>query len=192
MDISLQKHSKFVCLAMSLILALGIFLSAGTSVYAAEQDTKDIEYYSQEEYDKAIDNLAVILENEFQAEKAADPNITEEQALKNVLAYVLSDNDDSSARSKRSLDSFGQCMAQKLGILEIKDIAKQVFNKQVVGFLKSGAWKKASAKIAQIITQRLGKKVASIVIKKIARFFLPGIGWGSMAWAGIQCGWNEI
>lgn len=38
MGISINKQSKFVCLAMALIMALGIFLSAGTSVYASEQN----------------------------------------------------------------------------------------------------------------------------------------------------------
>lgn len=35
MKTSLHKYSKFVCLAMTLIITVGIFLSAGTNVYAS-------------------------------------------------------------------------------------------------------------------------------------------------------------
>ncbi|EHB5039880.1 hypothetical protein JX174_002867, partial [Enterococcus faecalis] len=54
MEITFSKKSKFFCLAMSLLMILSLFASAGTSVYASELDNE----ISKE--DKAIlDNIDV-------------------------------------------------------------------------------------------------------------------------------------
>lgn len=190
MDTSISTQSKFICLVMAIIMILGIFISAGTSVYAAEQTKVDTEYYSQEEYDKAVDNLAIAFQEQYDSTVKSNPNLTEEDIVKSILLFTFSD--ESHSINKRSLDSFGQCMMQKLGISELKNIAKQVFNKQVVQALKSKAWKKASSIIANAITKYAGKKMASWAIKKIAHYFLPGTGWFSLGVAVGQCGLGEL
>ncbi|MGH2143677.1 hypothetical protein ACQ1ZU_14705, partial [Enterococcus faecalis] len=54
MEITFSKKSKLFCLAMSLLMVLSLFASAGTSVYASELDNE----ISKE--DKAIlDNIDV-------------------------------------------------------------------------------------------------------------------------------------
>ncbi|MBO1126606.1 hypothetical protein FQS96_14285 [Enterococcus faecalis] len=54
MELQVSRKSKFFCLAMALLIALGMFISAGTSVYAAEVNN-DIS-----EEDKVIlDNIDV-------------------------------------------------------------------------------------------------------------------------------------
>lgn len=37
MELQVTKKAKFFCLAMALLMTLGIFISAGTSVYASDQ-----------------------------------------------------------------------------------------------------------------------------------------------------------
>lgn len=58
----------------------------------------------------------------------------------------------------RSWESFGTCLAKKIGISEAKEIARIVFNDQVKILLKSYAWKKASAIIVQRIKRVAGQK----------------------------------
>ncbi|QVI36052.1 hypothetical protein KG086_09245 [Lacticaseibacillus chiayiensis] len=118
--------------------------------------------------------------------------MSEETVAQNVMLYSFSEAPVASERTKRSLSSFSQCMVIKMGLGELRDVAKMVFNEQVVRYLKSQAWKKASAMIVQRITRFAGKKVASFAIKRLAHFALPGIGWGAVAIMGAQCGWAEI
>lgn len=37
MELQVTRKARFFCLAMALLMALGIFISAGTSVYASDQ-----------------------------------------------------------------------------------------------------------------------------------------------------------
>ncbi|RTK76580.1 hypothetical protein DRJ71_17645, partial [Enterococcus faecalis] len=54
MELQVTKKAKFFCLAMALLMTLGIFISAGASVYASELDNE----ISKE--DKAVlDNIDV-------------------------------------------------------------------------------------------------------------------------------------
>lgn len=138
--------------------------------------------------DQATSNLATVLEEAY----TSDPNVTEETVAKNIMLYSFSEEQPASTRMKRSISSFSECMVIKMGLGQLKDVAKMVFNEQVVRYLKSQAWKKASAMIVQRITKFAGKKLASFAVKRLAHFALPGVGWVSVAWMGAQCGWDEI
>ncbi|AUC02099.1 hypothetical protein BBD24_00185 [Lacticaseibacillus paracasei subsp. paracasei] len=118
--------------------------------------------------------------------------MTEETVAKNIMLYSFSEEQPASTRMKRSISSFSECMVIKMGLGQLKDVAKMVFNEQVVRYLKSQAWKKASAMIVQRTTKFAGKKLASFAVKRLAHFALPGVGWVSVAWMGAQCGWDEI
>lgn len=91
-----------------------------------------------------------------------------------------------------SLDSFGKCMLNKMGLGELKNLAKVIFKPATVRYLKSHAWKKASAMMVNAITKHASKKVASLAVKRIAKMALPGVGWASVALWGAQCGWDEF
>ncbi len=65
---------------------------------------------------------------------------------------------------------------------ELKNLAKIIFNPATVRYLKSHAWKKASAMMVNAI----------LAVKKLANLTLPGVGWASVAWWGAQCGWDEF
>lgn len=180
----LKGAIRFLILFTVALVLGGPLVTAGSAVYASE-DTLDI---TKEEIDQATDNLSTILAEAY----STDPNMSEETVAQNVMLYSFSEAPDTSERTKRSLSSFSQCMVIKMGLGELRDGAKMVFNEQVVRYLKSQAWKKASAMIVQRITRFAGKKIASFAVKRLAHFALPGIGWGSLAIMGAQCGWAEI
>lgn len=60
MEVQISRKSKFFCLAMALLMALGMFISAGTSVYASENvnEVPDIETQKKQ----AVDSLKFYLE----------------------------------------------------------------------------------------------------------------------------------
>jgi hypothetical protein len=66
MDISMSKKSKFVCLAMTALMTASIFISAGTSVYASEQDqttstsmtTPTVKQFSEQDVNNLANELA--------------------------------------------------------------------------------------------------------------------------------------
>lgn len=93
--------------------------------------------------------------------------------------------------TSRSWESFGTCLAKKIGISEAKEIARIVFNDQVKILLKSYAWKKASAIIVQRIKRVAGQKGASWAVKKLARKLLPGGLIGEIAVGAVWCGAKE-
>ncbi|MHC6159511.1 hypothetical protein G8B25_03930 [Lactobacillus delbrueckii] len=83
-----------------------------------------------------------------------------------------------------SADRFGKCMLNKIGLGELKNLAKVIFKPATVRYLKSHAWKKASALMVKAIMKYAPKKVASLAVKKLANLALPGVGWASVAWWG--------
>jgi hypothetical protein len=143
---------------------------------------------TQEEVEQAIDNFACALEGVHKT----TPTISEEVVAQQVLAYAMSDQQMLSSRTKRSISSFQQCFADKMGLTGLRDIAKRIFSPQIIKLLKKGAWQKASAGMVSVITKFASKKLAKLAVKKLASLALPGIGWGSVAIWGAQCGWNEI
>ncbi|ERN49425.1 hypothetical protein [Lacticaseibacillus paracasei] len=178
-----NRVSYLVAFAVALLLA-GPISTTGSTVYASENSVE----ISQADIDQATSNLATVLEEAY----TSDPNVTEETVAKNIMLYSFSEEQPASTRMKRSISSFSECMVIKMGLGQLKDVAKMVFNEQVVRYLKSQAWKKASAMIVQRITKFAGKKLASFAVKRLAHFALPGVGWVSVAWMGAQCGWDEI
>ena len=81
-----------------------------------------------------------------------------------------------------SPDRFGKCILNKMDLGELKNLAKIIFKPATVRYLKSHAWKKASAMMVNAIVQYAPKKVASLAVKKLANLALPGVGWASVAW----------
>lgn len=191
---------KTLCVTLATV-TLGTILSSvwGAPTYASEVENQE-ELFSQKE--QAINNLAIALES---AHKGA-PYVDEEQMAEGVMAYISGDVQESNlpkneaetrlailyGTSLFSLDSFGKCMLNKMGLGELKNLAKVIFKPATVRYLKSHAWKKASAIMVNEITKHASKKVASFAVKRIARMALPGIGWASIAIWGAECGWNEL
>ncbi|MEB7426360.1 hypothetical protein NGC25_03565 [Enterococcus faecalis] len=59
MEITFSKKSKFFCLAMTLLMALSIFASAGASVYAATNENLERQPLStveQEKFSREFEN----------------------------------------------------------------------------------------------------------------------------------------
>ncbi|MGM9905036.1 hypothetical protein [Lactobacillus sp.] len=83
-------------------------------------------------------------------------------------------------------------MLNKMGMGELKNLAKVIFKPLTVKYLKSHAWKKASSIMVRTITKYASKKVASFAVKRLAKLAMPGIGWGSVALWGAECGWDEF
>lgn len=178
-----------------------IFVNASETTYASEVDNQE-ESFSQEEKEKAIDNLANALESAYRAA----PDVDEVRMAEGVMAYVAGDAQESDLPKNEteariaalygssffSLDRFGKCMLNKMGLGELKNLAKVIFKPATVRYLKSHAWKKASAMMVNAITKHASKKVASLAVKRIANIALPGIGWASVALWGAECGWDEF
>lgn len=174
MEISIQKHSKFVCLAMTLIMALGIFLSAGTSVYAAEQSKS-----YQDEISKISKELEDLFTNGIQISDNSYSVNTEyltQNYSSDEISGIISLMDESSltnntsTRNKRDLGSFAVCMKDKaLGDL------KDMFNVgKFLVFVKTKAWKQA----AEFAVKWLAKN--GVKRNAVATAALLG-------WYGIQC-----
>lgn len=89
-------------------------------------------------------------------------------------------------------DSFASCVGNGLARSFGLDILKRAFNHEVRSALKSRQWKVASAIMHRNISKYLGKKAASIIIKKIASKALPGGLPGQIAWQVGKCGFKEI
>lgn len=60
MEVQISRKSKFFCLAMALLMAVGMFISAGTSVYASEKVNEVPDIETQEK--QAVDSLKFYLE----------------------------------------------------------------------------------------------------------------------------------
>lgn len=169
-----------------------------STVYAAETTQGENDNLSNAEVNAAIDNLAEQLEK---AHNAA-PNVDVEEMARGVMAYASGDAQETTlkrlSRGSRystnafSADRFGKCMLNKMGLGELKNLAKVIFKPATVRYLKSHAWKKASAMMVKAIVKYAPKKVASLAVKRIANLALPGVGWASVAWWGAQCGWDEF
>lgn len=169
-----------------------------STVYAAETTQGENDNLSNAEVNAAIDNLAEQLEK---AHNAA-PDVDVEEMARGVMAYASGDAQETTlkrlSRGSRystnafSADRFGKCMLNKMGLGELKNLAKVIFKPATVRYLKSHAWKKASAMMVKAIVKYAPKKVASLAVKRIANLALPGVGWASVAWWGAQCGWDEF
>ena len=193
---------RFSKLAVSTAVAVSLLsVTAPTftsAFYATETTQNESDNLSSTEVNAAIDNLAEQLE---EAHSAA-PDVDVEEMARGVMAYASGDAQETTLRrlsrggrystSAFSADRFGKCMLNKMGLGELKNLAKVIFKPATVRYLKSHAWKKASALMVKAIMKYAPKKVASLAVKKLANLALPGVGWASVAWWGAQCGWDEF
>ncbi|WP_241009850.1 hypothetical protein [Lactobacillus helveticus] len=192
----MKKLSKLTAQAAVTVSLLSVAAPTFTTVAQASEISADT--LSDKDVNNAIDNLAQVLE----AAHEADPNVDTEEMARGVMAYASGDAQETTLRSLSRLgryetngfssDRFGKCMLNKMGLGELKNLAKVIFKPATVRYLKSHAWKKASAMMVKAIVKYAPKKVASLAVKRIANLALPGIGWASVAWWGAQCGWDEF
>ena len=192
----MKKLSKLTAQAAVAVSLLSVAAPTFTTVAQASEISADT--LSDKDVNNAIDNLAQVLE----AAHEADPNVDTEEMARGVMAYASGDARETTLRSLSRLgryetngfsaDRFGKCMLNKMGLGELKNLAKVIFKPATVRYLKSHAWKKASAMMVKAIVKYAPKKVASLAVKRIANLALPGIGWTSVAWWGAQCGWDEF
>ncbi|WP_155278216.1 hypothetical protein [Trueperella pyogenes] len=191
--------------------SLGIISVASTIVFAgalpaqASQETStsiDSPSYSAEDYapilrltpqeeEKLIEETARGLEVLYTEAATLDQagNITHVDMR--ILHEKLQEMGLGPIITPRSWESFGTCLAKKIGISDAKEIARIVFNDQVKILLKSYAWKKASAIIVQRIKRVAGQKGASWAVKKLAHKLLPGGLVGEIAVGAVWCGAKE-
>lgn len=178
---------------------VGVLVNTSEVIYASKSSEK---ISASKEEKKAINNLARALK---EAHNAA-PSVDEEQMARGVMAYVAGDAQENNLPKNEkdariaalygssffSTEKFGKCMLNKMGLGELKNLAKIIFKPVTIKYLKSHAWKKASAMIVHAIEKHASKKLARFAVKRIAKFALPGIGWGSVAMWGAECGWREF
>ena len=68
MELQVTKKAKFFCLAMALLMTLGIFISAGTSVYASDQlEDSEVEAVAKglEELNVNISDASTVVQARF-------------------------------------------------------------------------------------------------------------------------------
>lgn len=198
-----MKIKKVLSTLVIMLCTLSLVVVTPTQIIFAAKSEEQAEYkITQSDINKAVNHLAVALKLAYED----NPDMDEEIMARSVMAYASGDiqlpqtsEDERNMKieaiygvSLFSYNRFGKCMLNKMGLGELKNLAKVIFKPKTVKLLKSHAWKKASAKIVNAITKHASKKLASFAVKRIAKFALPGIGWGSLALYGAQCGWNEI
>lgn len=171
---------KFIILLSVFSIIGGIIISSGTNyVYA---NTNSTQIYTNDEYETAVEKLAVLLQIVTEQANKNGKEIGTFEEYNNAIEKVLDTNMKS---EERSLESFGDCVLEKLHIKLASEVVKTIFNKEIVSLLKSHSYKVASSMIFKILSKKLGKKVASTIIKKFAGTLIPGIGWVSL---GITVG----
>lgn len=91
-------------------------------------------------------------------------------------------------------------MLNKMGLAQIRNMAKYIFSSKTRKLLKSRQYRKASALIIKLIRKyaprvvgkRASRWVTKKAIKALARFGLPGVDGGTVAWYAAKCGWSEL
>jgi len=138
-----------------------------------------------------------------------NPNLDPEYLARGVLAYAVGDVQFTPAQVKEinlnpysvySASSFGKCMLNKMGLAQIRNMAKYIFSSKTRKLLKSRQYRKASALIIKLIRKyaprvvgkRASRWVTKKAIKALARFGLPGVDGGTVAWYAAKCGWSEL
>ena len=138
-----------------------------------------------------------------------NPNLDPEDLARGVLAYAVGDVQFTPAQVKEinlnpysvySASSFGKCMLNKMGLAQIRNMAKYIFSSKTRKLLKSRQYRKASALIIKLIRKyaprvvgkRASRWVTKKAIKALARFGLPGVDGGTVAWYAAKCGWSEL
>lgn len=170
-------------------------IDASNSVasYSANSDVPILNMTVQDE-EKLIDETARGLEALYTKAATLDTEGNILDVDMDILYASLQEMGMGPIITPRSWQSFGTCLAKKIGISDAKEIARIIFNDQVKKYLKSHAWKKASAYIVQKIKKVAGQKGASWAVKKLAHKLLPGGLIGEIAvgaaWCGAKEGWN--
>ncbi|WP_406714973.1 hypothetical protein [Trueperella pyogenes] len=88
----------------------------------------------------------------------------------------------------QSWNSFTTCVGSGLAKSFGLDVLKRAFDSEVRSALKSHKWKVASSIMHRNLTEILGKKGTSLIIKKIASKALPEGLPGQVAWQVGKCG----
>lgn len=183
MGISLHKHSKFVCLAMALIMALGIFLSAGTSVYASTEYNSNKQLLSSSEQTKFAKNfendLNFIMQNATIYDE--DGNV---QALNFDVLYTKFGHTTELTQLEEQVNKdiqqnkFKRANAKQCAITAIQD----TLGVSAVGGLISGG-------IVGLLQQKAAVAIAKLISKYAFKGLVPGVAAASLIWSFGRCMW---
>lgn len=174
MEISIPKHSKFVCLAMALIMTLGIFLSAGTSVYAAGQSESSQEEISKiaKEFEDLFTNGIQITGDSYSVNTDYLTQHYSSDEISGIVSLIEESSltDNTTARNKRSLGSFAVCMKDKA-----VDDLKSLFNVGAfITFVQKKAWNEAAAFAVKWLAKNGIKRNLAATV-------------ALLGWYGVQC-----
>lgn len=168
MELQVTKKAKFFCLVMALLMALGIFISAGTSVYASDQlEDSKIEAVAkglEEMYANGVteDNFKNYLNNNFAYQDIS--------SVEKELNVNISDT-STVVQARFNWNALEGCVANK-----IKDeFFAMISISAIVKAAQKKAWKELAVTVLRFAKAN-GLKTNAIIIA------------GQLALWAVQCG----
>ena len=168
MELQVTKKAKFFCLAMALLMTLGIFISVGTSVYASDQlEDSEVEAVAkglEEMYANGVteDNFKNYVKNNFAKQEIS--------SVEEELNVNISDA-STVVQARFNWNALGSCVANK-----IKDeFFAMISISAIVKAAQKKAWKELAVTVLRFAKAN-GLKTNAIIVA------------GQLALWAVQCG----
>lgn len=183
MSILLQKSSKLVCLAMTLIMVFGIFLSASVSAYAAIDNnptkqplTSNEQLIFAEEFENDFNFIMqqAVTYDYMGNVKSLNFELLYEKFGKTSELTRLEEQVNKDTKQKR----FRRASAQRCAINAIQD----TLGVSAIDGLISGG-------IVGLLQKKAAAEVAKLVAKYAFKGLLPGVAAASLIWSFGRCMW---
>lgn len=183
MEITFSRKSKFFCLAMTLLMALSIFVSAGTSVYAAtdkDLERQPLNTIEQEKFGREFENdLNFIFDNAVTYDDLGNVESLNFDVLYAKYGHTAELTKlENQVKEDVQQTQFKRANAKQCAITAIQDtLGVSAINGLISGGIVGFLQRKAAAEIAKLVAKYAFKGI------------VPGAAAASLIWSFGRCMW---
>lgn len=183
MELQVSRKYKFFCLTMALLMALGIFVSTGASVYAASEEYLDRQPLDSMEQEKFVEEFENDLNFIFDNAVTYD-DLGNVKSLNFDVLYARYGHTDELKKLENQVKKdmqqrrFKRADAKRCAITAIQDtLGVSAINGLISGGIIGFLQKKAAAEVAKLVAKYAFKGI------------VPGAAAASLIWSFGRCMW---